>query len=145
MLTIPGTWYGTYSSSELGYGSAILALTQSGTIITGTWSVTPDAKAKHSFIKKPDGTIERVETWVGAGKVTGTSGTVTPDGKSVTFPLTLSPSDPRTCELRATMTTTVFPFATPDGRMARHLLGEWVTFNCAVTATGGFILAKVGL
>ena len=144
-LTIAGTWHGTYSSGQLGYGRAVLALTQSDTIVSGTWSITPDAKTKYSFTEKPDGSVEKVKTWGGAGTVSGTRGTATPDGRSVTFPLTLSPSDPRTCELRATMTTTIFPAATPDGRMARHLLGEWVTFNCEVTATGGFILARVGL
>lgn len=115
-LNVSGIWSGTYSSSQLGFGRATLSLSQGGTVVSGTWSTSPDAGG-------------------GSGAGSGTiSGTMTATGTSGTFTLTMSPSDPRTCPFSSTMTAFL---------AQRQMTGQWVTFNCTVAASGGLILTKI--
>lgn len=115
-LNVAGTWDGTYSSAQLGFGSATLSLSQSGTAVSGTWSTRPSAGGGNG---------------VGSGTVSGTNDLT---GNSGTFVLTMSPSDPRTCPFRSTMTVFI---------AQRQMTGSWVTTNCTVTANGGLILTKL--
>lgn len=111
---VSGTWTGTYSSAQLGPGTATLNLVQSGAALSGTWSTTP--------------------TVVGRAPNSGTvSGTNAGTNDSGTFTIDLAPSNPATCPFRATMTYFL---------MQAQMTGDFVTTNCTVAASGGLILHK---
>lgn len=115
LLNVAGLWSGTYSSATLGFGTALLSLSQNGGGVLGTWSSRPDPNGGAGL---SGGTITAVIS------TRGTSG-------SVTF--LLSPSNPLTCSFQATLEV----FQT-QGQMA----GQWAAVNCSVTATGTLILAR---
>ena len=115
-LDLSGTWNGTYSSAVLGFGSAVVTLSQIGSTVSGTWSTRPSANGGSG---------------VGAGTVGGSTGGAT--GNTGTFTLTMSPSDPRNCPFSSTVTVFL---------AQRQMTGQWVTINCTVTASGTLILSK---
>lgn len=112
-LSLPGTWTGTYSSAQLGTGTARFVLAHQGSAVSGTWSI------------------------IGTATGETTSGTVSGSASNLisgaTFTLVLTPSDPRTCPFQATMTAQAH---------LNELLGNWVTTNCTVTANGSLILRR---
>ena len=112
-LSLPGTWTGTYSSAQLGAGTARFVLTHQGSAVGGTWSITATRTGETS-----------------SGTVSGTASNLT---SGATFTLTLASSDPRTCPFQSTMTALAH---------LNELLGDWVTTNCTVAASGTLILRR---
>jgi hypothetical protein len=116
ITNVAGTWEGSYNSSQIGYGRATLSMTQSGGTVGGTWSTTPSAGGGNG---------------AGAGTI---SGVITTTSTSGTFALTFSPSDPRDCPFRGTMTASL---------AQKQITGDWVSVNCSATVNAGLILTKI--
>ena len=71
--SIAGLWSGTYASAEIGFGTATMSVTQTGSNVSGTWST-----------RSSTGTTS-------AGTISGTVSV------SRDVALRFNPSDPRTC------------------------------------------------
>jgi len=128
---LAGNWRGSYTSTRLKDGSAVLSLrTENSPYIGGNWWVEPSGIDQQGVRRLP-----------AQGRIEGTNKAERADHLEMTLTLSLPSANPANCGFEAKLTTKIEEGGGRTGRML-SMRGPWETMNCDVAASGEFVLSK---